>query len=177
MIGYRAWEPGIDEKNNPILKSVTVDYCWESNVVGCKIDSLMQSLPDVYLCSDFKPDDSVGFYAFNDIDEAWLDMCANDAGYIFGEVNGFGKIAIHERGFRSQYSQIFRFLSYIRCTLCDKMANLYFINDNVITVCSECQDSVLPLLKTIRCQYDGKTYIKHLCKKYEVVDLIHYMED
>lgn len=162
----------------PILHSAIINYVWRSSVVGAEsVETLDKFDVKDVIVFDFEQNDKMGFFAYKYIDMAWLNY-GWEGGYILGQINGFGKIAVHQLGFRSQQCQVRKFVNVMSCTVCHSPhSNIYFLDKSMgIMVCSECAAASFSKdnFNKFLCQYDGQTYLKHLCKKYDIVDLIPY---
>jgi len=188
MIGYRLWDIGLDEDKLPKLRALTASYEWNSNVVGKPLEKIVHEMDQdryinphtnewesfVYEFNESTDEhesnviDEIGYSAYLNLSSALLES-KNWFGYplIVGVVNGYGKIAVHEEGFRSEYQQILAFLPVMPCTSHEgHNGHLYFYKDYAIASCEKPQNKDGLLV-----QYGHDKFFKDLATKYDV-DLI-----
>jgi hypothetical protein len=189
MLGYRAWTIGLDKDNLPTLKSIASEYVWETKDVGEPVDYLIHTIegaryqtPDKmwhYMMFSFDGDGAeripeMGYWAYNSFGGAVGEV---DGFFgmpmVIGLINGTGKIAVHEKGFRSEYSSILGFLPMVPCgEHMDHKGNIYIYGDHLnLSACKkpELSGELNGYIPTV--QYAHDKFFKDLSAKYDV-DLI-----
>lgn len=193
MIGFRFWDLGYDKNKNPILKSASAPSEWQTNVVGeplrylADIDIKNQCYFDreaeMWVSWHSEEDDDiftvpeVGYFAFHSLAHAMNEAEKYGLPCVIGAVDGFGKVAIHEYGFRSEFAQVKGMLNFIPC-------ELHSMNDGNIIMCEEglnyafCTECLRKgALKENKCkpvvQFAHDKFMKDISNRYEV-DLMSY---
>src|SRR6266542_3731387 len=93
LLGYRLWRLGFDQRG-PCLWSVVTRHRWDGPVVGpAAIDA-----PG----GPWTPHRQ-GLYAFSDAESA---RARRAGGLITGAVRLWGRVAVHEHGYRAECAQI-----------------------------------------------------------------------
>lgn len=182
MLGYRVWSLVLDEKKNPILKSVVSNFVWKTNVVGNKIDKLYEidTYRQRYRENESKEWESIvfnidgsqhnenfGFFAFSDPEIMLDEFLEPPTAYVAGVVNGFGKIHRHEHGFRSEFSQVIGFYNHIGClTHPETSGHLYFprFYPEGLSFCQQCIQSTAMKFEV---QIAHDKVLRDLSRRYE----------
>lgn len=183
MIGYRFWHLDLDEKKMPLLRSATASYDWTQNTVGetldslyevdCKKHSYFDKETNGWVKITYNPDaeeyyiPNIGFWGFNSLSRTKLEAFEYDIPNVVGIVNGFGKIHIHENGFRSEFCQILGFSNKIPCMFhMENKANVYFYDEYGVCYCDQHEKEEI-LKPKPRVQYGHDKILKDLSNRYE----------
>lgn len=115
IVAYRTWKPVANNDGKLRLSSLLNEFIWESPVVECDPPRKIHNIElEVHQSVDIDP--SLGFYSFKKYD----DMCdelfeADLSGMIKGAIQIFGRVRVHEYGYRSQKAQILAISNSIGC--------------------------------------------------------------
>lgn len=194
MLGFRFWDIGIDNNKEPVLVSASSSYIWESKIVGEKLDYLAQvdqkanayfnqdinswvswDFDESNYCDDFIVPE-IGFWAFKSFEETVLESHDYGIPSVIGVVNGFGKVALHHDGWRSEYCEIIGFLKHMSCVHHrDKEANLHVFKEFNYAYCNdqEHQDYLINTKNKPIVQFEQNYFFKQLSKKYDA-ELLRY---
>jgi hypothetical protein len=99
IIGYRHW---INNNNSLELKSINQNYIWTPKIVSHKV---LNQNSGIYSYKDCN-------YSYNNYNNyySYYNNCYysnyNNCYYIGGIIKQYGKVAIHQSGYRSQYAII-----------------------------------------------------------------------
>jgi hypothetical protein len=124
-LGYRAWLPGNNDKNEFRLYSLINEFEWDGPVVGSdKPRKITDIDKEVYSSDEIDP--GIGFFSYKNYNRLIMEAYQTGLGGIIrGVVQVFGTVRVHQYGFRSQYSQIIALSDQIGCEFVINRLNGY----------------------------------------------------
>lgn len=162
-IGYRCWFLDCDG-DEPILRSLLAESGWEGPIFECDRPIENDEIGDVFELGVENKGYGVHSYNSPEMIEAAVHS-EGVGGLLIGVVGNYGLIRIHQRGYRSQYSQVLALSRNIRCDVvtrdndvprfCDKRA------DHYITDIFSCDEHVATLRKSYGI-YEDRLPVKDL---------------
>jgi hypothetical protein len=110
LIGYRFWRLGFDPAGEPVLWSVVAPYAWTEAV---------SEPADISAEGGSWTPHQQGIYAFSEIGSMRRRLTG---GLLAGVVRLWGRVAVHEQGYRAERAEIVTLLPPVQCMLCHREA-------------------------------------------------------
>jgi hypothetical protein len=111
IVGYRCWRVGLDERG-PALFSAITNQSWPEPVVGPA---------DIDAEGGPWTTHKQGYYAFS---SPLSLLHLGTGGLVSGGARLWGRVAVHESGFRAEWAQVLWLSEDIRCLLCHRLGEL-----------------------------------------------------
>lgn len=114
-IGYRIWSPIHSAKDGDYLESIFATEKWDKPVM--ETGKPIEGLDFDYLINNNIPNDpTIGYMSYNDIGGVLQHVETEYmSGYVMGAIAPFGRVVIHENGYRSEKAQIIALVKYVEC--------------------------------------------------------------
>ena len=110
LIGYRFWRLGFDPAGEPVLWSVVAPYAWTDAVT---------ERADISASGGSWTPHMQGIYAFSEIGSMRQRLTG---GLLAGVVRLWGRVAVHEQGYRAERAEIVTLLPPVQCMFCHREA-------------------------------------------------------
>lgn len=122
IVGYRVWEHGFNDFNDPMLWSLTAEFGWEEPVVYSGDEPVDEYDDSDLTLSSYNP--SMGIFSQKSyellLEEDWLVESVPSC--VSGIIRPYGVVQEHEYGYRSEYAQVMMLYTVVKCSFseCDR---------------------------------------------------------